>query len=214
MNRNLKWVLILLPIGAAAYLLLKGKVKIFGKKGDADSGTGTSTTTNGVPDVQKEFPLKKGSKGAKVKELQQALMTIDSNLKGGADGVFGAGTEAAVIKALKKNTVDSQDDIVKILAKAKSADIAKVRANAANALKKTWDKNPKLRFYAVNDTKVFYGIVDAQGSHRKGGEITVKKGVALSVVPKKVYLDNLSNLYLESESKKYNLINPLAFYLN
>jgi len=59
------------------------------------------------------FPLKKGSKGAKVKEVQAILIKIDKSLlpKFGADGDFGSETEGAVVKVLGKKTVDSQADI-------------------------------------------------------------------------------------------------------
>lgn len=59
------------------------------------------------------FPLRKGSKGAKVKELQALLLKIDKSLlpKFGADGDFGSETEGAVVKVLGKKSVDSQADI-------------------------------------------------------------------------------------------------------
>ena len=41
------------------------------------------------------LPLKKGSKGEKVKEVQEYLIELDY-LDGSADGVFGSGTESAV----------------------------------------------------------------------------------------------------------------------
>lgn len=59
------------------------------------------------------FPLKKGSKGTRVAQVQSLLLKIDKNLlpKFGADSDFGSETEAAVLKVLGKKTVDSQADI-------------------------------------------------------------------------------------------------------
>jgi hypothetical protein len=66
-----------------------------------------------VPVTASTFPLKKGSKGAKVLELQNAIMSINPNLlpRYGADGDFGSETELAVSRMLGKKTVDSQADI-------------------------------------------------------------------------------------------------------
>jgi hypothetical protein len=66
-----------------------------------------------APITANTFPLKKGSKGAKVLELQNAIMKINPNLlpKFGADGDFGSETELAVSRMLGKKTIDSQADI-------------------------------------------------------------------------------------------------------
>lgn len=49
------------------------------------------------------FPLKRGSRGARVKQLQQALANIiglaEMNRNGGIDGIFGRGTENALLLA-------------------------------------------------------------------------------------------------------------------
>jgi hypothetical protein len=65
------------------------------------------------PSIPSSFPLKKGSKGAKVLELQKAIMSINPKLlpKFGADGDFGSETELAVSRMLGKKTIDSQADI-------------------------------------------------------------------------------------------------------
>jgi len=65
------------------------------------------------PTKNDSFPLKKGSKGAKVLELQKAIILINPKLlpKFGADGDFGSETELAVSRMLGKKTIDSQADI-------------------------------------------------------------------------------------------------------
>lgn len=69
-----------------------------------------------APITSNTFPLKKGSKGAKVIELQNVIMRINPNLlpKFGADGDYGSETEAAVQKLLGKKTINSQSDIESI----------------------------------------------------------------------------------------------------
>lgn len=66
-----------------------------------------------TPSAKDNFPLKKGSKGARVSQVQSILLKIDKSLlpKFGADGDFGNETEAAVVKVLGKKSVDSQADI-------------------------------------------------------------------------------------------------------
>jgi hypothetical protein len=75
------------------------------------------TTPKYDPDDDKgDFPLKLGSSGAKVKELQNALLSKDPNClpKYGADSDFGSETEAALIKITGKSTVNSQEELDKI----------------------------------------------------------------------------------------------------
>jgi hypothetical protein len=80
--------------------------------------TSTSNTTSKPKPVSSGFPLKKGSRGAKVKELQQAILKYDPKAlpKYGADSDFGSETQFAVSKILGKTSVDSQADIDKIIA--------------------------------------------------------------------------------------------------
>lgn len=89
------------------------------KKGDT-TPTPTLTPTPTPAPSKDAFPLKRGSRGAKVKELQQAIVddgqaTVVSLLGlVPTDGQFGAGTEKAVNALLGKKTIDSQADIDKI----------------------------------------------------------------------------------------------------
>ena len=81
------------------------------KKDDTTPKKDETTTTN--KPVSSSFPLKKGSRGTLVKQVQTLLMKLDSkNLpKFGADGSFGTETETAIQKELGKKTIDSQADI-------------------------------------------------------------------------------------------------------
>lgn len=58
-----------------------------------------------------KYPLSKGSKGANVVLLQQALMGLV------ADGIFGSKTEAALVAQTGKKSVASQKEILAIASK-------------------------------------------------------------------------------------------------
>jgi hypothetical protein len=120
-----------------------------------------------TPAVTKLFPLKKGSKGSKVKELQDAILIFDKNIlpKYGADKDFGTETEDAVKAILGKKTVDSQDDIDKIItlaSKNKSDKATKDATNLQDSNRKdlaiklytAFDRDKKLDFRAIQVTEV------------------------------------------------------------
>lgn len=68
----------------------------------ADIPASDTTSTNKWVNTSKDFPLKRGSKGEKVKKLQEALMDkYGASIlpKYGADGDFGAETAKALTKA-------------------------------------------------------------------------------------------------------------------
>lgn len=77
----------------------------------------TPTPTPTPTPVSGGYPLKRGSRGKLVSSVQQWILKIDKNAlpKFGADGVFGAETEAALQKYLGKKTVDSDSDIDKLI---------------------------------------------------------------------------------------------------
>lgn len=130
-NKILPYIIFGIPAAIAVYMIVKS---LGGKKGkDApeklspQENSSLETTSGGTrPSIAKYFPLRKGSKGAKVTELQNALLSFDKNLlpKFGADGDFGSETESAVLKLLNKKTVDSQEDIEKINQLRKSVESA------------------------------------------------------------------------------------------
>ena len=83
------------------------------KKGEPKVEEPKKPSAVSAPTVKDVFPLKKGSKGAMVSQVQSLLLKIDKNLlpKFGADGDFGSETEGAIVKVLGKKTVDGQADI-------------------------------------------------------------------------------------------------------
>lgn len=70
----------------------------------------------GVSTPTSIFPIKKGSVGTKVVEIQKFLLGIDKSSlpKFGADGKFGSETEDALNKYLGKKSIDSQEDFDKL----------------------------------------------------------------------------------------------------
>jgi hypothetical protein len=62
-----------------------------------------------TPKRNDDFPLKKGSKGSKVKQVQEVLLSkVGKDIlgKAGADGDFGSKTEAALVKAGYPTSID------------------------------------------------------------------------------------------------------------
>lgn len=112
MNKGYKIAAAVLALGGA-YLL----VMYFARKGRKESDKPTETTGSSTGStatsgsVDSRYPLKKGSKGTLVRNLQAWLLKIDptSLPKYGADGDFGTETEKAVIKIFGKSTVEEAD---------------------------------------------------------------------------------------------------------
>jgi hypothetical protein len=111
MNKNTKNVIAGIMLLAGAYFIYR---YFKGNKPKEQKPLELSDfSTPPSPSTPSSFPLKKGSKGAKVLELQNAIMSINARLlpKFGADGDFGSETELAVSRMLGKKTIDSQADI-------------------------------------------------------------------------------------------------------
>lgn len=113
MNKNTKFLLGGIAV-VGAYLVYK---YLRGGEPTIGNSTKASDTVKGAEDTTGTryiYPLKKGSKGDMVKQLQNALGGKKNLPKFGADGQFGIETEVAVQKYLGKKTVDNFEDILKI----------------------------------------------------------------------------------------------------
>lgn len=99
-----------------AYFLIKYFKKPKVKVPEPEKGKPDVTPT---PTPSKGYPIKKGSSGRLVSSVQQWILKIDPTLlpKFGADGKFGSETEAALEKLIGKKTVDSNEDIDKLILK-------------------------------------------------------------------------------------------------
>ena len=126
-----------------------------------------------TPSVAKLFPLRKGSKGGKVKELQRAILLYDDTILGKYrdDGDFGKITEDALQTILGKKTADSQDDINAIIKKAKESTndnsyFKKLKEDSitlANKLLDALDRNKNLNFYSIALTDGIYEEYTSDG---------------------------------------------------
>ena len=179
------------------------------------------------PSVTKYFPLRKGSKGGKVKELQQALLGYDSNIlpKYGADSDFGSETESAVQSVLGKKTIDSQDDINAIISKTskKKSDAETMakqkvaddnRKSLASTLIAEFKKSPSVKdWYAVSDTQISQGKVTSDGRVPDLKSVVIKKGEKIKVGSSSTFTI-LSGGFVEIKdpyNSNYYRISPYGF---
>lgn len=178
-NKVLPYIIFGVPIAIGLYFVYKA-VRNAIKRGkdapdslgkDEDSKVVKTKTASGKTStksaIAEYFPLKKGSKGAKVTELQKAILKYDSTLLGkyGADGDFGKITETALQSILGKTSADSQDDINEVIKKADDkvktaattkavADSNQQRIALANKLLDALSLDKSLDFRALHDTQV------------------------------------------------------------
>lgn len=124
-----------------------------------------------APKRNDDFPLKKGSKGARVKQVQEVLLTKigkDALGKAGADGDFGSKTEAALIKAGYPSTIDestfnvmTQGESLDASASAKELYSAAIIKNFTGAIKALQKLKSKDDYTTVSD--------DFKTNYRIGG---------------------------------------------
>lgn len=114
MNKYVKYSLMAVPLLAGGYLLWK-----YLSKKDEPEIEETVDEITGIKTSTSVFPLKRGSKGAKVKELQLILLKADPNIlpKFGADSDFGSETESALLKLFYKTSIASQKELDGLLSK-------------------------------------------------------------------------------------------------
>lgn len=189
MNKVLKLTLISIPLLVGGFLVYRvlTKDKREAKKRLQEGGGQTPQSSGSIPSFtpsqgdggqstpKPDFPIGLGSRGAKVKELQQAIVddgqpTIVAMLgKNPTDGQFGTGTQKAVNELIKKTTIDSQADIDKIKGlkaqrEGSAAQQTKLqeRKNLANKLISI-QKSNKRDFIALKSTTGFGGKVTSDG---------------------------------------------------
>ena len=123
MNKYLKYTLVALPILVGGYFIykqLKPKKESTPPPPPPPTPSGepkppTSPVIN-VRTKNDDFPLKKGSKGARVKELQGYILKKDPKAlpRFGADGDFGNETEGAMQVLFAKISVNNQAELDEI----------------------------------------------------------------------------------------------------
>lgn len=167
-------------------LLFIFKDKLFKKKQD------DLDINNDEPTPKPTFPLAKGSKGSKVKELQKAILSCSSYYlpKYGADGDFGSETESALVQITGKKIVDSQAELDSIKAKCSggskvtptptpSPTTEQQRIKLGQELKAKWEKNKSLSFIATQTTDIGLYFVDRNGKYESKGKETIRPNVLI-----------------------------------
>ena len=110
MKKGAKAILIILALAAVAlvaYLVYRSRHKDDDKDGGTTpasngSGSGSTSGTTG-------FPLKRGSKGDKVKFIQKYINWVNFNSALTVDGIWGDKTETAALKTFGKNIITKDD---------------------------------------------------------------------------------------------------------
>lgn len=123
--------------------------------------TKTSFTLPSAPKRNDDFPLKKGSKGTRVKQIQEVLIVKlgkDILGKGGADGDFGSKTEAALTKAGYPVVIDestfnvmTQGETLDVSASAKELYSSAIIKNFTGAIKALQKLKTKDDYTSVSD---------------------------------------------------------------
>jgi hypothetical protein len=196
-SKVLPYIIFGVPIAIGLYFVYKAIRNAIAKGKDApdnfnpqQNGQVETNPKGGVsPKVATLFPLRKGSKGGKVIELQKAILQYDSTLLGkyGADGDFGTITENALKSILGKTSADSQDDIDAIIKKAddkkQNAETqAKVNASnqarisLANKLLDALSQDKRLDFRALWNTSVSVADITSDGREVNSKTSVYSKG--------------------------------------
>lgn len=157
----------LAAIAIGGYLVIRN---LLGKYSDSNIESPTPEEPSKI--VLKDFPIKKGSKGDKVREVQTILVGIDANAlpKYGIDGDFGSETEAALFKYLNKKSVDSQDDMTTLRGLKDAAQSTNIQTSitdnrnvAANQIIASWRVNKSLSVYAKEVVQYAVGNLSFSG---------------------------------------------------
>ena len=167
MNKNYIKLAALAAIGIGGYLIIRNLLA------KSVTPAAESASPNMPSDIAtSDFPIQKGNKGAKVKEIQRLLIAINPNAlpKYGVDGDFGSETEAAVFKYLNKKSVDNQEDITNLngikdaaQANALQNSVDANRNIAANQIIASWKANPVKSLYAKDITQIATGSLSFSG---------------------------------------------------
>jgi peptidoglycan hydrolase-like protein with peptidoglycan-binding domain len=239
MNNGLKWALVSLPILVGGFIVYRTLTKeqreakkkakeqggnntpIITSGGGSGSGSGSGSGGGGST-IKPDFPMGIGSRGSKVKELQQAIVddgqpNVVSLLgKNPTDGQFGTGTEKAVKALLGKTKIDSQADIDKIkgLKATRSSQQNTInkqieRIALANRLIATFNSNPSAYyFYSVRRHSGTVGNVTSDGRQVRSATKVWQDGEKVGFTRyAKFKVDRVGNI-TATDGDKFAFFNP------
>lgn len=216
MNKAVKYSLMAIPLLAGGfflwkYLSKKDETKTDEKgNGNVDRGDGSSS-----PSKPSVFPLKRGSKGAKVKELQLILLKVDPNIlpKYGADSDFGNETETALLKLFNQSTVKSQAELDGLLSRLPAKVYTKSQLSAKS---KSFVANQFMqrKVQATEPTQVVTGTITnftgVNPTYNVGSYVDRPSGYQISFISLKEDTDT-GLLYVIEANNKYQRVNPFHF---
>ena len=180
MNKKYMKIAVYAAIAIGGYLVIKNLLR-------KSAVTSIDSPTPNEPSkiVTQDFPIKKGSKGDKVKEIQKLLIEIDINAlpKYGIDGDFGTETEVALFKYLKKKSIDNQEDLTNLIglkdaskASTLQTTIDANRQVSANQIINDWKNNTSKSIYAKNETQYSMGVLSFNGAETNLSTKVAKTG--------------------------------------
>jgi len=123
MKNITKKVLFVVPIGIGVYLIIRQFTKGSKRSVEPQVIQGEETSETSSSSGNTSFPLKKGSRGEKVKELQRKLLSKDSRSLPmyGADGIFGNETETALKNLFNRTQINNQTELDSLIWRAPMA---------------------------------------------------------------------------------------------
>ena len=165
----------------------------------------SGSTTSSSPSSTNLFPLKKGSKNDKVKDLQRLLGVS-------VDGIFGSQTEAALKSFSGKTTVDSQSELDALTAKKATQQNQTASVSRAQTLLSQF-QNGGLNVF-TQQTLIAYGYVaDYSGAiNYTNKNITMAKGKRYNNADYKLIgttkAGNLQMQVTRGDAQGYYIVNP------
>lgn len=162
------WVLILVPVAAGGYLLLR---YLKGAKRQDFSLPPSNVPLPAVKATSPSiFPIKNGSPKNDLVVQLQGLLGVT------ADGLFGPKTQAALVLKTGKTSISSQAEFDDVIAKLSAAAKATTAATRAEQLINDWKKSTSLQLMAVTDTLATQVTEDAYGALTATGKVIELRG--------------------------------------
>jgi len=149
------------------------------------------------------YPLKSGSKGPLVVELQTILGGLT------LDGKFGPKTQAALLKAYGKTQIDSAADFNNFKAKVQKKSDQNIAAAVAQVIITDYNKNPNAQVYTTLETTMRVIIVNSNGTYTDTGQtITFDK---LQLFPRERFVPTNISAKGELRAQYTTAVLPVTF---